>query len=77
MKTTSNTTKPKGEELTHGQQSQVDPGHGSTTQGGDNFGQGSSQLGNESIKQGSEGNADTNQKGLNEEKVPGYEKELE
>lgn len=34
--------------------------HGSTTQGGSNFGQGSLQLGNKSIKQGSESGGGAN-----------------
>jgi hypothetical protein len=34
--------------------------HGSTTQGGSNFGQGSQDLGNKSIKQGSESNKGSN-----------------
>lgn len=34
--------------------------HGSTTQGGSNFGQGSQQLGNTSIKQGSESGKGSN-----------------
>ena len=34
--------------------------HGSTTQGGSNYGQGSQDLGNKSIKQGSESNEGSN-----------------
>jgi len=45
-------------------------GHGSTTQGGSNFGQGSIQLGNSSAKQGSESN-----KGSNYEDEQGWNNE--
>ena len=50
----------------HGKRTRIEPDnklvshHGSTTQGGSDFGQGSSYLGSESYKQGSEGNSGSN-----------------
>jgi len=53
--------------VTEGEQGKVDPCHGSTTQGGQNFGQGSQDLDNDAIKQGSESSSGSNyEKGLNE-----------
>jgi hypothetical protein len=70
-------TRKNGEPLQPGEQGSVDAGHRSTTQGGENFGQGSSQLGNDKIKQGSEGTPASDEKGLNEEAIPGNDMPLE
>ena len=57
-------------EVQEGTPNRAEFGHGSTTQGGSNFGQGSSQLGKDGNRQGSESNAGANydnEKGWNNE----------
>jgi len=50
----------KQKEVQEGTPNRAEHHHGSTTQGGSNFGQGSSELGKQANRQGSEGNSGSN-----------------
>ena len=62
--------KNKKHPVTEGEPTRATTGHGSTTQGGSNFGQGSTHLGNASAQQGSESD-----KGSNYEDEQGWNNE--